>query len=109
MNIGDKMIERIEILITRATIIDLKVTVDYNTKECIINDEAYSVTDDFLEELKDLLYGWNNEYGNSNQIDREEFFINVISKKDTTTYHGKGNYPINYPRLREILGEVYGK
>lgn len=103
------MIERIEILITRATIIDLKATINYNTKECIINDKNYSVTDYFLEELKDLLYGWNNEYGNSNEIDREEFFINVISTNDTTTYHGNGNYPVNYLRLRELLGEVYGK
>ena len=103
------MIDKIEILITRSTIIDLKVTVNYNTKECLINDELYFVTDEFLEELKDLLYGWKNEYGNSNEIDREEFYINVTSKNYTTTYHGKGNYPINYSRLRELLGEVYGK
>ncbi len=103
------MIDRIEILITSASVIDLKATVNYNTKECIINDETFLVNDKFLNELKDLLYDWDNEYGNSNKIDREEFFINVISKSNTTTYHGKGNYPTNYSRLRELLGEVYGE
>ena len=103
------MIERIEILIINCSNNDIKAEINYHNKTCIINDEKYSTTDKFLNELKELLYDWKNEYGNSNEIDREEFFINVISKNDTTTYHGKGNYPVNYSRLRELLGEIYGK
>ena len=103
------MIERIEILIINCSNNDIKAEINYHNKTCIINDEKYSTTDKFLNELKELMYGWKNEYGNSNEIDREEFFINVISKNDTTTYHGKGNYPVNYSRLRELLGEIYGK
>ena len=103
------MIERTEILIINCSNNDIKAEINYHNKTCIINDEKYSTTDKFLNELKELLYDWKNEYGNSNEIDREEFFINVISKNDTTTYHGKGNYPVNYSRLRELLGEIYGK
>jgi len=103
------MINKIEILITQNTIRVLDAEIDYNTKKCIINDKECFISSDNLSELKDILYSWDNEYGNSNKLDREEFFVNVISTDGITSYHGYSNYPNNYSRFKEILGDIYGK
>ena len=36
----------------------------------------------------------------------EEFTIIVYSNKKKTKYHGKGKYPDNYSRIKELLGEL---
>ena len=48
-----------------------------------------------------------NEYGNSNNIDAEEFFVKIYENGKINTFHGKGTYPNDYIFFKELLGDIY--
>jgi hypothetical protein len=101
------MLNTIEIQISNGIINKISCLIIYKKNICYINDKQYQITDKQLAEIKDLLVLWKNEYGVSSNIDDEEFLITVLTPTTKTTYHGKGYYPKDYHKLKEILGEIY--
>ena len=100
------MIKGIEIIINNGIKED-KYLISYLDKTCYTNTKKYTVSDNFLNEIKNTIVYWKKEYGKSNVIDAEEFTIKIYS--DTTDiYHGKGIYPDNYNYLKELLGDYDG-
>ena len=103
------MIDAIEIIIQNGFHNQISAYIVYKNKVCYLNDKKYEVTDEFLNEVKSIIFTWKNEYGYTNNIDEEEFQVKVIASKQEDIYHGKGNYPNNYGRLKELLGGLNGR
>ena len=70
-----------------------------------LKNNQYTIYYPYKDSEKVILY-WDNEYGTGKGIDMEEFTIIVYSNKKKTKYHGKGKYPDNYSRIKELLGEL---
>ena len=100
------MIQTIEINIRHGIIDKLNALIIYERNICYINNKKYKVTNEFMEEILDEICYWKNEYGSDDNIDSEEFTINIKTKENEEKYHGKGIFPYNYPYLKELLGEV---
>lgn len=64
----------------------------------MINNEK-EINQDVINELFRIIRLWKNEYGNSNKLDQDEFYINV----DGDIIHGKGVYPNNYKELLDWI------
>lgn len=101
------MIKAIEIIISSG-INSNKYLISYTNKTCCVNDKKYKVTDKYLNDLKNTLLHWQNEYGFSNLIDVEEFTVIVYTEDEQDKYHGKGKYPNNYRLFKDLLGEFNG-
>ena len=100
------MIQTIEINIRNGILEKINALIIYERKICYINNKKYEITDEFLDELLDTICLWKNEYGSDDNIDSEEFTINVKTKDSEEIFHGKGIFPYNYPYLKELLGDV---
>lgn len=100
------MIDAIEINIKTGMLSQTNALIHYPNKVCYLNNKKYSVDDKFLDEIVSIITYWDNEYGIGKGIDMEEFTITVYSNKKKTKYHGKGKYPDNYSRIKELLGEL---
>lgn len=104
------MISGIDIEINNGIVNKIHAIIFYTDKICYINDREYKVNDDILTEIKNIILTWDNEYiGNNKNIDEEEFKVVVHSDTGKDIYHGKGAYPNNYKRLKEILGDINGR
>ena len=102
------MIKAIEIIINNGMANEKNYLISYTNKVCYLNEKKHEVSDDFLNNIKNIILYWKKEYGTSNIIDAEEFTISVYSKDGVDTFHGKGVYPDNYGLLKEMLGELNG-
>ena len=100
------MIDAIEINIKNGIFSQINALIYYPKKVCYLNNKKYNVDDKFLDEIVNTILYWDNEYGIGKGIDMEEFTIIVYSNKKKTKYHGKGKYPDNYSRIKELLGEL---
>ncbi len=100
------MIDAIEINIKNGIFSQMNALIYFPEKVCYLNNKKYNVDDKFLDEIVNIILYWDNEYGTSKGIDMEEFTIIVYSNKKKTKYHGKGKYPDNYSRIKELLGEL---
>ena len=101
------MIKAIEIIISNGVINENSYLISYTNKTCYYNNKKVNVSDEFLNNLENIILYWKKEYGNSNIIDIEEFKVNVYSNDGIESYHGKGIYPNNYKLLKEMLGDLY--
>lgn len=99
------MIKTIEININNGIMTEINALVVVEKNICYLNNKKYSVTNDFIERLKNIILLWENEYGNNRKIE-EEFRIIITTNKKIETYHGKGIFPNNYQSLKELLGEL---
>lgn len=103
------MIKAIEIIFNNGFINDQNYLISYTNKSCYFNDKKINVSDDFLDNLKNIILYWKKEYGTNNKIiDAEEFTIIVYSNDGEEKFHGKGIYPNNYSLLKELLGDING-
>ena len=100
------MIDAIEINIKNGMINQTNALINYLDKVCYLDNKKYTVDDKFLDEIVRIITYWDNEYGVGKGIDIEEFTITVYSNKKKTKYHGKGKYPDNYFRIKQLLGEL---
>lgn len=100
------MVNSIEIIINQGSKKTYESIVYPLNNKCFINDKKYSISSEKVDELLSILSLWKYEYGYSNVIDCEEFKINVFSNNKKTIYHGKGVYPDNYEKIKDILNEV---
>jgi hypothetical protein len=103
------MIKTIEIQISSGFLNSISALIIPEDNICYINDRKYQITNKEIDEIKSILTLWKNEYGNSNKIDIEEFNIKVSTFNDCTSFHGKGFYPDNYNKIKEILGDISGR
>ena len=101
------MIETIEIMIKNVANEQLSVLVMCSENICYKNNKKYKVTKEFIEDLIRTIRLWKTEYGNSENIDSEEFTIVVKTGEQKEMFHGKGVFPNNYQYLMELLGELY--
>ena len=100
------MINAIEINIKNGIFDQINALIYFPEKVCYLNNKKYNIDDKFLDEIVNINRYWDNEYGTGKGIDMEEFTIIVYSNKKKTKYHGKGKYPDNYSRIKELLGEL---
>lgn len=100
------MIDKIEIIISSGSYQRYNAYIDYHKKICYLNNSVYNLNEQILTRLKDIIYTFKKEYGNSNVIDIEEFEIIVTTHNQINKYHGKGIYPTNYQELINLLGEI---
>lgn len=100
------MVNNIEITINQGSKRIYEAIIFPLNNECFINDNKYSMKSEKIDELLSAISLWKYEYGFSNVIDCEEFNVNVFSDDKKTTYHGKGVYPDNYDKIKNILNEA---
>ena len=74
---------------------------------CYKNNKKYNITTEYQEDIIRTIRAWKNEYGNSRNIDDEEFTIIVKAKEKEEKFHGKGIFPTNYKHLKELLGDIH--
>ena len=101
------MVDSIEISIKSGINTKYSSLFDFKNNLCIINDKKIMINDITESRLLRIIRTWKNNYGNSNNIDAEEFLITVISNNVIEIIKGKGNYPNNYDELLEFLGDLY--
>ena len=101
------MIKAIEIIIKNG-IYSNNYLISFTNKNLYLNNKKYEVTETFLNNLKNTILYWKNEYGSSKEIDIEEFTVIVYSDEGEDKYHGKGIYPNNYNYFKELLGDYNG-
>ncbi len=102
------MVDAIEIIINNGALVQTSALIAYKQKVCYLNEKKYEVDDSFLEEFVRILSQWKNEYGTKSGIDVEEFKVTVYSGKREDVFHGKGIFPDNYSRIKELLGGLNG-
>lgn len=102
------MIQEIDIQINNGLSESINATINFSKKLFSINNIKYSVNDTFLDNLLDTIYLWQNEYGRDDNIDSEEFTVNVKTDSGIETFHGKGIFPQNYYYFKELLGDFNG-
>lgn len=103
------MIQSIEVVIKSGPVDIINALVLCSKNICYINDKKYKVPNSFIEELKETIYLWKEEYGADENIDSEEFNIIVKSTDGKDKFHGKGIFPHNYDYLKELLGDVHDR
>lgn len=103
------MIDAVEIVISSGSMNQFSAFISYLKKVCFLNKKKHEVDDAFLDEITNTIASWEEEYGTKPGIDVEEFLITVYSQNKKYNYHGKGVFPKNYTRLKEILGELNDK
>ncbi|MBP5678246.1 MAG: hypothetical protein J6X28_00260 [Bacilli bacterium] len=101
------MIQRIEIIINHGAIEETKALILCPENTCQINKNHYKVTEEWIQELLNIIYLWKKEYGSDSKIDSEEFQVVVKAEDGITKFHGKGIFPHNYEMLKELLEDVY--
>ena len=99
------MINSVEINIFNGPTIKTIAMVYFNENICLLNNNKYSINNEFKEELVRIIRTWKNEYGTSNNIDDQEFKV-IVNADKKYTYHGKGIFPSNYQRLIEMIGDL---
>lgn len=100
------MIQTIEVNIKNGIMDKINALIIYKNKICYINNKKYKISDEFLDEFLDTICLWKNEYGYDDNVDSEEFLINVKTKDGEEKFHGKGVFPYNYEYIKELLGDV---
>ena len=103
------MINTIEININSGLNEIFHALIIYPRNICYINRKKYILSQEYLEELIRIIRTWENEYGNSKNIDDEEFQIIIKTKKEQEIFHGKGKYPENYICFKDLIGGIYVK
>lgn len=103
---GDKMVNLIEILITRGIITRYSLLIVPKENICYLNEKKHYLEKDKINKILSIISLWKNEYGIKEAIDQEEFTITITTNNKTETIHGKGIYPNNYNQLLEIIGEI---
>ena len=103
MKVGDRMIDTIEITIHNGIFVTKNALIVPQAKVCYYNNRKYNVEDSWIQEIINMIFHWNHEYGSTSDIDIEEFDIKIIGENKETTDHGKGIYPHNYESLKEHL------
>lgn len=98
------MVDKIEILFKNGIFKEKSYIILPIKNVCYINNDCYSISEELITKMLDILATWKYEYGSDNSIDKEEFKVIVYSNSKKTIYHGKGIYPFNYHELLEILG-----
>ena len=101
------MIDYIEITFSNTTTIKEEIKIDCKNEICLINDKEKRITKDTINSLLKMIINWKNEYGNSNNIDAEEFFVKIYENGKINTFHGKGTYPNDYIFFKQLLGDIY--
>ncbi len=99
------MITKIRILITDNAY-QKKYIIDLKKNTFTKNDVTKQIVPDKISDIIKMINTWNQEYKSNNVIDGEEFYIEVITDKNTTTLHGKGSYPSNYADFKTLLDEL---
>ena len=56
------MIKAIEIIFNNGFINDQNYLISYTNKSCYFNDKKINVSDDFLDNLKNIILYWKKEY-----------------------------------------------
>lgn len=100
------MIELIEIEIKQGINVKLNALLLYKENEIHLNNNKYTITDEFKERLLKIIINWKSQYKNTNKIDEEEYKITIKTEKDEEIIKGKGSYPLNYNELFRLLGEL---
>lgn len=101
------MIKTIEILIRCGINEIYNVIVIPKSATIYINNKKYSIDEEYINSIINIIYLWKEEYGSNNIIDSEEFQVTVTSDDGVTTFHGKGYYPYNYVLLKDIINQIY--
>ncbi len=70
------------------------------------NDVIKQINPETINDIIKMISAWKQEYKSDKIIDGEEFYIEVITDRNTTTLHGKGSYPNNYADFKSLLGEL---
>lgn len=75
--------------------------------EIKINNNYYKIKD--IEKIKNILRiirTWKTSYYSNKILDGEEYMINIVTKDSNTFYQGKGVFPKNYLKLKQIVGDI---
>ena len=86
----------------------MKIVIEIKGINCIslviendmINNEKI-VSKEEINNLLRIIRLWKKEYGTSDGLDLEEFYINV----DGDVMHGKGVFPNNYHELKDWINK----
>lgn len=100
------MIKQIHIFITNHLNYEMEAKIDFSSKKCLLNQQSYSISDSFLEQLLSILSSFSNSVSSRNVIDAEECRITIISDK-VEKFSWKGKVPLKYLQLKELLGDLY--
>lgn len=100
------MVDKIEILIKNGVIQETNILIIPEEKTCHINGKKLNITEKTVDIILSILATWKYEYGNSEDIDIQEFKVIVYSNNTKTMYHGKGRFPNNYYEFLKILGGI---
>ena len=101
------MIKKVEIYITNQLNFKMEAIIWYEHKICYLNQKRYEVDKNFLRKLFNLLHTFSEQPSSTKTMDAEECTIRITSSNDSTKYHWKGNFPLNYIRLKKLLGDLY--
>ena len=99
------MIETIEIRIHNGIREIINATLEFRENTLEIGKKKIPITEAWKKEIIQTIYLWKEEYGTDNNIDSEEFLVIVRTEEGEKTFHGKGIFPTNYDKLKELLGE----
>ncbi len=96
------MISTIEIKINKE-----EYLIDTQNKTLYNNQKKYNIETKEIDKILNIIILWKYDYGYSNTIDAEEFYIKVTdNNNEETIYQGKGNFPNNYNELKNILESI---
>ena len=103
------MIDNIEININNGALNSYSALVSFKNNYCFCNDKKYNIDEEFKGNVVRIIRTWEHEYGNSKNIDDEEFKIVIMmSDNKKEVFHGKGVFPKGYRELIKMLGDLHG-
>lgn len=82
-----------------------EIQIDGDNKKMWINGKNVATdVDVFLSRLFGITALWGKEYYHGT-LDAEEFSLYITDGKQTQKVHCKGDYPINYGELKDLIFE----
>lgn len=101
-----KNIIRVEIMLYSTTYIRELIFID-NT--VAVNGTVLEFDKNKFYDLFSIIRNWNHEYVDENNIEGEEFYINIYKLNGIDYFHGKGKYPSNYLEFKEWVRNICGE
>lgn len=103
------MIKEIDITIRNGCNNKHQLKIDVENKELFNFFGKKKIEQNQIEHLLEIISDWKHDYGKSQMIDVEEFFVKIIYEDKIEEYHGQGKYPLNYELFKEEIGNLDGR